>query len=161
MYCINIHFVNIWWHVGYNSLLIIYSNMSRVVFCFCSILVFVVFLFVVQWNLSWETTAMRDHLSWRTTHFWQKDQHFNTTAPVTRDHLSWETTFWWLKGRSFKTGSTVMRLVSQKQTRIQAVFSIAKLPVWLLILRHVFSDLEVFERPKKLFTVVCWTSGKC
>ncbi len=47
----------------------------------------------IQWNLSWETTAMRDHLSWKTTHFWQKDQHFNTTEPVTGDHRSWETTF--------------------------------------------------------------------
>ncbi len=24
----------------------------------------------IQWNLSWETTAMRDHLSWKTTYFW-------------------------------------------------------------------------------------------
>ncbi len=24
---------------------------------------------IVQWNLSWGTTAMRDHLSWKTTHF--------------------------------------------------------------------------------------------
>ncbi len=63
---------------------------------------------VLQWNLSWETTFMRDHLSWKTTHFWQKDQHFNTTEPVTRDHLSWETTFLWPKGWSFKTGSTVL-----------------------------------------------------
>ncbi len=52
--------------------------------CVCTLL--------VQWNLSWETTAMRDHLSWKTTHFWQKALHFNITEPVTKtkyhlDHL--------------------------------------------------------------------------
>ena len=25
----------------------------------------------VQWNLSWQTTAMRDHLSWKTSYSWQ------------------------------------------------------------------------------------------
>ncbi len=50
-------------------------------------------LFSIQWNLSWETTAMRDHLSWQTTHFQQKGLHFKITEPVTRDHLSWQTTF--------------------------------------------------------------------
>ncbi len=48
----------------------------------------------IRWNLSWETTAMRDHLYWQTTHFfWQKDLHFNIPEPVTGDHLSWQTTF--------------------------------------------------------------------
>ena len=56
-----------------------------------------------RWNLSLETTAMRDHLPWQTTHFWQKDLHLNITEPVTRDHLSWQTTFLWLMGWSFKT----------------------------------------------------------
>ena len=48
----------------------------------------------VQWNLSWETTAMRDHLSWKTTHFWQKGQHFkynwicHQRPPVLRNHIS-------------------------------------------------------------------------
>ncbi len=37
-----------------------------------------------------ETTAMRDHLSWQTTHLWQKDLHFKITETVTRDHLSWQ-----------------------------------------------------------------------
>ncbi len=39
---------------------------------------------------------MRDHLSWKTTYFWQKDLHlnmFNAIEPVTQDHLSWETIF--------------------------------------------------------------------
>ncbi len=62
----------------------------------------------VQWNLSWETTAMRDPLSWQTMHFRQNDLHFNITEPVTRDHLSWQTTFLWPMGWSFKTGSTVL-----------------------------------------------------
>ncbi len=48
----------------------------------------------IQWNLSWETNDMRDHLSWQITHFLQKDLHFNITEPVTRDHLSWQATFW-------------------------------------------------------------------
>ncbi len=54
--------------------------------------------------LPWETT---DHLSWKTTIFWQKDLHFNITEPVSRDHLFWQTTFLWPMGWSFKTGSTV------------------------------------------------------
>ncbi len=55
---------------------------------------------------------LRDHLSWKTTHFWQKNKHFNTTEPVTRDHLSWETTFLWPRGWSFKTTSTVSCICS-------------------------------------------------
>ncbi len=43
----------------------------------------------IQWNLSSETTSMRDHLSWRTTYSWQKVQHFNATVPVTRDRPVW------------------------------------------------------------------------
>ncbi len=27
----------------------------------------------LQWNLSWETAALRDHLSWKTGYSWQKD----------------------------------------------------------------------------------------
>ncbi len=43
----------------------------------------------LQWNLSWETTAMRDHLSWRATSFWEKvDIHFSVNEPVTKDQLS-------------------------------------------------------------------------
>ena len=45
----------------------------------------------IQWNLSWETTAMTDHLSWKTTQFWQKDFQYNWTCyqkpPVLRDHI--------------------------------------------------------------------------
>ncbi len=48
---------------------------------------------IIQWNLPGETTAMRDHLSWQTTYFWQKDLHFNITKPATKDHLPWQTTF--------------------------------------------------------------------
>ncbi len=33
-----------------------------------------------------ETTAMRDHLSWKTTFSWQKVPHFNIIGPVTKDH---------------------------------------------------------------------------
>ncbi len=47
----------------------------------------------VHQNLSWEATAMRDHLSWRTTSFWWELLHFSVTEPVTKDHLSWETIF--------------------------------------------------------------------
>ncbi len=62
----------------------------------------------IQWNLSWKTAAMGDHLSGQTTHFRQKDLHFNTTEPVTRDHLSWQTTFLWPMEWCFKTGCTVL-----------------------------------------------------
>ncbi len=61
----------------------------------------------IQWNLSWETTAMRDPLSWRTTSFGQKVLHSSVYEPVTKDHLSWETIFLWSMGWSFKTGSIV------------------------------------------------------
>ena len=41
--------------------------------------------------------CIRDHLSWQTTQFLQKDLlvNINITKPVTRDHLSWQTTFLW------------------------------------------------------------------
>ncbi len=47
----------------------------------------------IQWNLSWETTAMRDHLSWKTTYVWQIVPHFNTVEPVSleRPHFY----VWW------------------------------------------------------------------
>ena len=47
----------------------------------------------IQWNLSWETTAMRDCLSWMTTSFWQKVLHSSVYEPVTKDHLSWDHIF--------------------------------------------------------------------
>ncbi len=47
----------------------------------------------LQWNLSWETTAMRYHLSWKKQiHFWQKDLHSiyiwtcHQRLPVMTDH---------------------------------------------------------------------------
>ncbi len=61
-----------------------------------------------EWNQSWETTAVRDHLSCKTRYSWQKVPHFGVIDPVTKDHLSWETTFLCPMGHwSFKTGSTV------------------------------------------------------
>ncbi len=60
----------------------------------------------VQSNLFRETTAIRDHLSWKTTCFWHTDLHFSITEPVTRAYLSWKTTFLWPMRWSFKTGST-------------------------------------------------------
>ena len=62
----------------------------------------------IQWNLSWETTAMRNHPFWATTHF--QGPTFKMTEPVTRDHLSWKTTFLWPAGWSFKTGTTAYYL---------------------------------------------------
>ncbi len=56
---------------------------------------------------TWETTAMRDHLSWGTTFSWQKVLNLIATEPVTKDNLSWETIFYCPMGWSFKTGSTV------------------------------------------------------
>ncbi len=48
----------------------------------------------VQWNLSWKTTTMRNHLSWQTMHFRQKVLDFNIynwtchrTPPVLTDHI--------------------------------------------------------------------------
>ncbi len=62
----------------------------------------------LQRNLSWETIAMmRDHLSWRTTSFWQKALHFSVNEPVTKDHRSSETIFYDHILWSFKKGSTV------------------------------------------------------
>ncbi len=58
-----------------------------------------------QWNLSWETTALRDHLS-ETIYSWQLIN-FNVIEPTTKDHLSWETKFSCSMGSSFKTGFTV------------------------------------------------------
>ncbi len=70
----------------------------------------VTFSLVLQYSETflWETTAMRDHLSWRTTSFWQKVLHFNVNEPFTNEHLSWETIFLWPMGRYVKTGSTVL-----------------------------------------------------
>ncbi len=62
---------------------------------------------VIQWNLSWETTAMRNHLSWNTISFWQKALHFSVNEPVTKDHLSSEPIFLWPMGWSFMAGFTV------------------------------------------------------
>ena len=68
----------------------------------------------IQWNLSWETTAMRDHLSWKTTHFFAEGPtlQYNWTCHqrphVLRDNILL------LKGWSFKTGSTVLLLSSSK-----------------------------------------------
>ncbi len=55
----------------------------------------------VQWNLSWETTGMRDHLSWWTTYYWQKVPFFSAIEPVTKDHLSWDTIYLWPMGWRF------------------------------------------------------------
>ncbi len=46
----------------------------------------------IQRNLSWETTAITDHLSW--TYSWQKVPHFSANEPVAKDQLSWETIFY-------------------------------------------------------------------
>ncbi len=59
-----------------------------------------------------ETTARRDHLSWRTTKSCQKVLHFNAVQPVTKDHLPWKKHISMANGMngvvlSFKTGSTV------------------------------------------------------
>ena len=74
---------------------------------------------IIHWNLAWETTAFRDHLSWRTTSYCQKVLHFSINEPVTRDHLSWETIFLWPMGRSVKTGSTVTSANSWQVQEIQ------------------------------------------
>ncbi len=41
-------------------------------------------IYNVQWNVSWETTAM---MSWKDHTFLAEDLHFTRTEPVTRDHL--------------------------------------------------------------------------
>ncbi len=64
---------------------------------------------VSLWNLYWDTTAMTDHLSWRTTKSCHKIGHFNAIEPVPKDHLPWETIFF--NGRwqwSLKAGSAVV-----------------------------------------------------
>ena len=76
----------------------------------------------LQWKLFWETTAMRDHLSWQTTHFWQKDLHFHITEPVTRDHLSWQTTFFsvFQESERFYCNCTYLYLLPLKDYTFQA-----------------------------------------
>ena len=39
--------------------------------------------FMVQWNLSWETNVMKDHLSWKTRYFEQKVLYCNVIDPAT------------------------------------------------------------------------------
>ena len=52
-------------------------------------------LIVLQWNLSWETTGMRDHLSWKTTHWFLAEGptfQYNWTChqrPPERPHFLW------------------------------------------------------------------------
>ncbi len=48
----------------------------------------------VQWNLFWETTAMRDHLSWKTIYPWQKIIYFNAIEPVSPKTTCLETIFY-------------------------------------------------------------------
>ncbi len=48
---------------------------------------------LLQLNLSWVTTAMRDHLSWRTTNLRQKVLQFNANEHVIKDDLSWNHIF--------------------------------------------------------------------
>ena len=60
------------------------------------------YLLVIQWCLSWRTTAMRDHQSWRTTKFCQKVPHFNANEPVTKGHLPWDTILLWPMGIVFQ-----------------------------------------------------------
>ncbi len=98
--------------------------------------------FCIQWTLSGNTTAMRDHLSWKTkqswqknlpfinsetclerpmlpetclegSHPWQKIIHFSVIEPVTKDHLSWESTFLQPTRWSYKMGSTVIGSVTK------------------------------------------------
>ena len=105
----------------------------------------------VQWNLSRETAAIRDHLCWQTTQFWQSDQHFNITTPVTRDHLSWQITFLWPMGWSFKTGSTV----SHAFTLLVAKSWCPKTNSWAECLEGLW--------PLYLLGKIwpCWTSKPC
>ena len=37
--------------------------------------------------LSWETTAMRNHLPWKTPYSGQKVLDYNEFEPVTKDHM--------------------------------------------------------------------------
>ena len=39
--------------------------------------------FNIHWNLSWETTVIRGHLSWTTRYSWQQVPHFSTTETKT------------------------------------------------------------------------------
>ncbi len=57
----------------------------------------------------WETTATRNHLSWKTIYCLQKVLHFNyVIKPVTKDRLSWKTIFVWPMRWSFKAGCTAL-----------------------------------------------------
>ena len=61
-------------------------------------------------DLPWNTTVMRDHLSWKTTYSWQNlGNTFQCLEPVIKDHLPWETTTLWPIRWSLKTGSTAKR----------------------------------------------------
>ncbi len=68
---------------------------------------------------------MRDHLSWRTVHSYQKVLYSNATEPVTKDHLSWDTTSLWANGVVFQdkpycienTSSTCSTMRMSQDTR--------------------------------------------
>ncbi len=62
----------------------------------------------VQWNLSWQTTATRVHLPWRTISFGQKVLHFSETNLPPKTTCLERPYFLWPMGWSFKTGSTVL-----------------------------------------------------
>ncbi len=68
----------------------------------------------IWWKLSWETTPVIDHLSWKAKYSWQKGSMFQCYWTChRRASVFWETTFLWPVGWSSKTGSTVERLEEQ------------------------------------------------
>ena len=68
------------------------------------------YTFVEYSEIRLERSLPWEHLSWRTTSFWQKVLYFSVYEPVIKDPLSWETIFLWPLGWSFNTGSTVLHL---------------------------------------------------
>ncbi len=57
---------------------------------------------------------MKDHLSWKTTHFRQKNLHFNVTEPVTRNFLSWDHILCQWGGFSSKYSTLLFKQSSKK-----------------------------------------------
>ena len=63
--------------------------------------------FTVQWNLSWGTTSVRDHLSWKIRYSWHKVSYFNSINPVNQRPPVLKRPFFMANGVVFRDGFTV------------------------------------------------------
>ena len=93
-------------------MLLVLFDWNLIITTYWSILHVWNFNILIQRKLTWETTAMRDHLSWKTCEILLVEVlmfKYILFGPVTKDHLPWKTIFW-LMGLFFQKRSTVHRL---------------------------------------------------